>query len=153
MTGNITEEQFRKFCKDFVEKYEGRNFQELVKSLGGNINVAYCGYVENSLTINTENFGLTFGVNSYSGYTIFGYVKICESVFFDCYAGQGCNDFYTIEDLYKFFKMDYKESKEPSNVSKVTFNIPIETIKEDYIEFLSNKHNLNKESIELKIIM
>ena len=93
----------------------------------------------------------------HSGYTIFGYVKICESVFFDCYAGQGCNDFYTIEDLYKFFKMDYKETEEPTNVSKVnskvTFNVPIETIKDDYIELLSKKHNLNKESIELKIVM
>ena len=49
--------------------------------------------------------------------------------------------------------MDYKETKEPSNISKVTFNIPIETIKEDYIDMLSKKHNLNKESIELKIIM
>ena len=63
-------------------------------------------------------------------------------------------DFYTIEELYKFFKMDLKETTNFSKVnSKVTFNIPIETIKDDYIELLSKKHNLNKESIELKIIM
>lgn len=49
--------------------------------------------------------------------------------------------------------MDYKETKESTNIFKVTFNIPIETIKEDYIDLLSKKHNLNKESIELKIIM
>ena len=28
MTKNITEEQFKKFCKDFVEKYEETNIGE-----------------------------------------------------------------------------------------------------------------------------
>ena len=49
--------------------------------------------------------------------------------------------------------MNEKETKEPTNIPIVTFNISIETIKEDYIQFLSKKHNLNKKSIELKIIM
>ena len=152
---NITEEQFRKFCKDFVEKYEGMNFQELIERLGVDCDTVYKGICYSSLTFINRRYGLGFG--DYKDDTLaFGYNASDKYAFINCYGGHGCNYFYTIEDLYKFFKMDYKETKEtkePSNVSKVTFNIPIETIKEDYIEFLSNKHNLNKESIELKIIM
>ena len=154
MKGNITEDQFKKFCKDFVEKYEGRNFQELVKSLGKDWTTVYKGICNSSLMFINSCYGLGF-VDSKFGELIFGYQKCIKYVFVNIYIrGFGKESyFYTIEDLYKFFKMDYKETKEPSNVSKVTFNVPIETIKEDYIEFLSNKHNLNKESIELKIIM
>jgi len=107
----------------------------------------------NFLDIITENFGLIFGVNNNPNYTIFGYLENNKSVFINSY-GSSDNCFFTIEELYKFFKMDYNETTNFSKVnSKVTFNIPIETIKEDYIEFLSKKHNLIKESIELKILM
>ena len=148
---NITEEQFRKFCKDFVEKYEGRNFQELIESLCGSCKTVYKGICNSSLKFIDRKYGLGFGDFKYD-IPIFCYNNAKESIFINT-CGDYEKYFYTIEDLYKFFKMDYKETKEPSNISKVTFNVPIETIKEDYIEFLSNKHNLNKESIELKIIM
>ena len=54
MTGNISEEQFKKFCKDFVEKYEGRNFQELVKSLGEDGNVCFEGIVTRYLQLTMD---------------------------------------------------------------------------------------------------
>ena len=150
MSGNITEDQFKKFCKDFVEKYEGRNFKELVKSLGEDWNVCFKGIITKDLKFVACDFGLTFR-DLENQKPVFCHHTKYNNVFAEAYGNS--TNFSTIEDLYKFFKMDYKETKEPSNVSKVTFNIPIETIKEDYIEFLSNKHNLNKESIELKIIM
>ena len=152
MTGNITEEQFRKFCKDFVEKYEGMNFQELIERLGVDCDTVYKGICNTSLTFIIRCYGLGFG-DSKDDTLAFGYNASDIYAFINCYGGHGCNYFYTIEDLYKFFKMDYKETKEPSNISKVAFNIPIETIKEDDVEMLSKKHNINKESIELKIIM
>ena len=152
MTGNISEEQFKKFCKDFVEKYEGRNFQELVKSLGKNWKTEYIGNTTSSLAFVDRRYGLGFG-NNEDGICTFGYSKNLKLIFVNCYENLEGNYFYTIEDLYKFFKMNEKETKEPSNNYKVTFNIPIETIKDDYIEFLSKKHNINKESIELKILM
>ena len=152
MTGNITEEQFKKFCKDFVENYEGRNFQELVKSLGKDWKTEYRGNTTISLAFVDRCYGLGFG-NNEDDICAFGYNKNYKCVFVNCYGNLKDDHFYTIEDLYKFFKMYYKETKEPSNTYKVTFNIPIETIKEDYIEMLSKKHNLNKESIELKILM
>lgn len=99
-------------------------------------------------------FGLGF-VDSKDGVLIFGYQKYRKYVFANIFCGwleKECY-FYTIEELYKFFKMNEKETKEPTNIPIVTFNISIETIKEDYIQFLSKKHNLNKKSIELKIIM
>lgn len=49
MTGNITEEQFRKFCKDFIEKYEWRNFQDIIKSLGSDLKTIYNGICNISL--------------------------------------------------------------------------------------------------------
>ena len=152
MAGNITEEQFKKFCKDFVEKYEGRNFQELVKSLGGDYDVCYTRNVNKTLTIMPYYYGITLSVNNDLRPALFGYIKQLYCVFISIH-GKPTDVFFTIEDLYKFFKMNEKETTEPSNTTKVTFNIPIETIKDDYIELLSKKHNLNKESIELKIIM
>ena len=153
MSGNITEEQFKKFCKDFVEKYEGRNFQELVKSLGKDWKTEYKGNATSSLAFVDRRYGLGFG-NNEDGICTFGYSKNLKLIFVNCYENLEGNYFYTVEDLYKFFKMYYKETTNFSKVnSKVTFNIPIETIKEDYIEFLSKKHNLNKESIELEIVM
>ena len=149
---NITEEQFRKFCKDFVEKYEGRNFEKLVKSLGSDLKTVYNGICNISLKFIDRCYGLGFG-DYENNIPIFGYKNTDRSIFINNYGDNDNIYYYKIEDLYKFFKMDYKETKEPSNVSKVTFNIPIETIKEDYIDMLSKKHNLNKESIELKIIM
>ena len=152
MTGNITEEQFKKFCKDFVEKYEGKNFKELIESFGSDIYVANTGMIKNKISFESLSFGWCFWNENESGFALFGYENEHRTVFINTFGGYD-NWFYSIEELYKFFKMDYKETKEPTTVSKVTFNIPIETIKEDYIEFLSKKHNLNKESIELKIIM
>ena len=152
MTGNITEEQFKKFCKDFVEKYEGKNFKELVKSLGKDIVVANDGMVENKIIFKTVNYGLYFWNENSSPFGLFCYENESRTVYINTF-GSSDNDFYTIKELYKFFKMDFKETEELSNVSNVIFNIPIETLKEDYIDFLSKKHNLNKESIELKIIM
>ena len=150
MTGNITEEQFKKFCKDFVEKYEGRNFQELIRRLGGGWKTVYKNNIMNEFNFYNVGVGLSFGTH-FDG-LIFGHIKNFCYIFINSF-GSSNNNFYTIEDLYKFFKMDYKETKEPTNIPIVTFNISIETIKEDYIEILSKKHNLNKESIELKIIM
>ena len=154
MAGNITEEQFKKFCKDFVEKYEGRNFQELVKSLGKDWLTVFNGVVTKDLKVVNVCYGLVFRSTIYNS-SLFGYDVASKGCFNFTFGGSG--DFYTIEELYKFFKMDYKETEEPTNVSKVnskvTFNVPIETIKDDYIELLSKKHNLNKESIELKIVM
>ena len=152
MTGNITEEQFKEFCKDFVENYEGRNFQELIKSLGGDFETVYKGTCNNSLTFIDNYYGLCFG-DIKTNKLAFSLYRSNKLVFVNCCVGRRLNCFYTIEDLYKFFKMDLKETEKPSNDSKVTFNIPIEIIKEDYIEFLSKKHNLNKESLELKIVM
>ena len=152
MEGNITEEQFKKFCKDFVEKYEGRNFKELIESFGSDIYVANTGMIKNKISFESLSFGWCFWNENESGFALFGYENESRTVFINTF-GSSNNNFYSIEDLYKFFKMDYKETKESTNISKVTFNIPIETIKEDYIEFLSKKHNLNKESVELKIIM
>ena len=152
MKGNITEDQFKKFCKDFVEKYEGRYFQEIIKSLGSDLKTIYNGICNISLKFIDRGYCLGFG-DSKDDTLAFGYNASDKYAFINCYVRHGWNYFYTIENLYKFFKMDYKETKEPSNISKVTFNVPIETIKEDYIDLLSKKHNLNKESIELKIIM
>ena len=80
MSGNITEEQFVKFCEDFVEKYEGRNFQELVRSLGSDISVAYHGKVNTSLTFTEANFGMYFGKYNELSQAVFGYF-----IFLHCY--------------------------------------------------------------------
>ena len=61
MTGNITEEQFKKFCKDFIEKYEGWNFQELIKSLVVDCDTVYKGICNTSLTFINRCYGLGFG--------------------------------------------------------------------------------------------
>ena len=152
MTGNITEEQFKKFCKDFVEKYEGKNFKELIESFGSDIYVANTGMIKNKISFKSLSFGWCFWNENESGFALFGYESEPRTVFIESF-GSSNNNFYTIEELYKFFKMNEKETKEPTNIPIVTFNISIETIKEDYIQFLSKKHNLNKKSIELKIIM
>ena len=151
MEGNITEEQFKKFCKDFVEKYEGRSFPEIIGRLGKGWNLSFKGNITNDFKFYKYGDFMNFGL-SYLVSVLFCYVGQAHYIFINTFDGSD-NYFHTIEDLYKFFKMDYKETKEPSNISKVTFDIPIETIKEDYVEMLSKKHNLNKESIELKIIM
>ena len=108
MNGNITEEQFKKFCKDFVEKYEGRNFQELVKSLGGDWKTEYIGNITSSLSFVDRCYGLGFG-NIEDDICAFGYDKNIKYIFVncygDCYGDSDANFFYTIEELYKFFKM------------------------------------------------
>ena len=152
MTGNITEEQFKKFCKNFVEKYEGKNFKELIKSLRSDIIAANNGIVENKIKFESLSYGWSFCNENSSPYALFAYENAYRTVFINTF-GSPDNSFYSIKELYKFFKMDFKETEELSNVSNVIFNIPIETLKEDYIEFLSKKHNLNKESIELNVIM
>ena len=86
MTGNITEEQFKKFCKDFVEKYEGRNFQELIKSLGGDVKTVYEGICNNSLTFIVRNYGLGFG-DVKTDKLAFGIAYQDKHVFINCCGG------------------------------------------------------------------
>ena len=145
MSGNITEEQFKKFCKDFVEKYEGMNFQELIiKSLGRNVNVSYYGIIANCLTINTEKYGMSLGVDNYHCYNLFGYVKNAKTIFINSF-GSSDNYFNTIEDLYKFFKMNEKETIE------ITLEVNLEDILKTYKEDISKKLGLSSENIKINL--
>ena len=146
----ITIEQFEKFCKDFVEKYNGRYFKDIAKEIG----------IEEEVSNDLVNRDYKTHDNYYCLHSLIfseyydSPIYLCDGkIKINCRLGTVIKPFETIEDAYKFFKMDLKETEKPSNVSKVTFNIPIEIIKEDYIEFISKKHNLNKESLELKIVM
>ena len=103
-TGNITEEQFKNFCYDFIEKYEGRNFQELIKSLGKDLETEYKGICDSSLTFIGRKYGLGFG-NFENNIPIFCYNSSDKYIFINCFCSTENDYFYTIKDLYKFFKM------------------------------------------------
>ena len=102
MAGNITEEQFKKFCKDFVEKYEGKNFKELIESFGSEIYVANTGMIKNKISFKSLSFGWCFWNENESGFALFGYESEPRTVFIESF-GSSNNNFYTIEELYKFF--------------------------------------------------
>ena len=150
MKGNITEEQFKKFCKDFVEKYEGRNFKELIESLGEDWNVCFTGIITKDLKFKACDFGLTFR-DLENHKSVFCLHTKYNYVFVDVY-GYSTN-FRTKEDLYKFFKMNEKETEEPSNISMVTFDVSLEVLKKEYIKILSEKHNITKNLIKLNVTL
>ena len=102
MAGNITEEQFRKFCKDFVEKYEGRYFQEIIKSLGEDLKVSHQDIISKNSEIIHVSHGLAFWVDEQRT-PMFCYMESNNSVFINTCGSS--DNFYTIKDLYKFFKM------------------------------------------------
>lgn len=142
MIGNITEEQFRKFCKDFVEKYEGRNFSELVKSLGEDWNVCFTGIITKDLKFEALDFGWAFR-DFENQQLVFCHHTKYKYVFAD--ADGNSTNFYTIEDLYKFFKMDVKETIE------ITLEINLEDILRAYKEDISKKLGLSLENIKINL--
>ena len=147
MSGNITEEQFVKFCEDFVEKYEGRNFQELVRSLGSDISVAYHGKVNTSLTFTEANFGMYFGKYNELSQAVFGYLKNDKTIFINSFVVFD-NYFHNIEDIYKLFKMNEKENKE---TIEITLEVNLEDILKIYKEDISKKLGIASENIKINL--
>ena len=145
MIGNITEEQFKKFCKDFVEKYEGRNFKELVKSLGEDWNVCFKGIITKDLKFVARVFGLTFR-DLENQKPVFCHHTKYNYVFVDAY-GNSIN-FSTIEDLYKFFKMNEKENKE---TIEITLEVNLEDILKMYKEDISKKLGMSSDNIKINL--
>ena len=132
MSGKITKEQFKKFCKDFVEKYEGRNFKELIESLGEDWNLCFTGIITKDLKFEACDFGWTFR-DLENQKSLFCLHTKYNYVFVEAYGN--FTNFHTIEDLYKFFKMNEKETEEPSNISMVTFDVSIEVLKKEYMNY------------------
>lgn len=66
-----------------------------------------------------------------------------KNVFADAYGNS--TDFHTIEDLYKFFKMDVKETIE------ITLEINLEDILRAYKEDISKKLGLSLENIKINL--
>jgi len=141
MTGNITEEQFKKFCKDFVEKYEGRNYKELIRSLGGDWYVCFNGIITKDLKFATKSDnGLKF-CDTINGKNLFFYHVTGNYVFVDVYDYS--TDFYTIEDLYKFFKMN--------ETIEITLEVNLEDILKIYKEDISKKLGIASENIKINL--
>lgn len=145
MIGNITEEQFKKFCKDFVEKYEGRNFKELVKSLGEDWNVCFKGIITKDLKFVACDFGLTFR-DLENQKPVFCHRTKYNYVFVDAYGNS--TTFSTIEDLYKFFKMNEKENKE---TIEITLEVNLEDILKMYKEDISKKLGMSSDNIKINL--
>ena len=146
MTGNITEEQFKKFCKDFIEKYEGKNFQELIKSLGENWHVCFKGIITKDLEFEACDFGLTFR-DLKNQKSVFCHHTEVKFVFVDAYGYSTI--FYTIEDLYKFFKLNEKETNKIT--LEVTLEVNLEDILKTYKEDISKKLGLSSENIKINL--
>lgn len=142
MSGNITEDQFKKFCKDFVEKYEGKNFKELIESLGEDWNVCFTGIITKDLKFETLDSGWAFCDFENRNY-VFCHNTQYKNVFADAYGYS--TDFHTIEDLYKFFKMDVKETIE------ITLEINLEDILRAYKEDISKKLGLSLENVKINL--
>lgn len=142
MSGNITEDQFKKFCKDFVEKYEGKNFKELIESLGEDWNVCFTGIITKDLKFEAWDLGLVF-CDFENQKIVFCHNTQYKNVFADAYGYS--TDFHTIEDLYKFFKMDVKETVE------ITLEINLEDILRAYKEDISKKLGLSLENVKINL--
>ena len=142
MSGNITEDQFKKFCKDFVEKYEGKNFKELIESLGEDWNVCFTGIITKDLKFETLDFGWAF-CDFENQKFVFYHNTQYKNVFADAYGNS--TDFHTIEDLYKFFKMDVKETIE------ITLEVNLEDVLKTYKEDISKKLGLSSENIKINL--
>ena len=148
MTGNITKEQFKKFCKDFIEKYEGWNFQELIiKRLCVDCDTVYKGICNTSLTFVYRCYGLGFG-DCENDILVFGQCDLDKCIFINCHDGKGVKYFYTIEDLYKFFKMNEKENKE---TNEITLEVNLEDILKMYKEDISKKLGMSSDNIKINL--
>ena len=146
MKGNITEEQFKKFCKDFVEKYEGRNFKELIESLGEDWNLCFKGIITKDLEFEACDFGLTFR-DLKNQKSVFCHHTEVKFVFVESYGYS--TKFNTIEDLYKFFKLNEKETNKIT--LEVTIEVNLEDILKTYKEDISKKLGISSENIKINL--
>ena len=64
-------------------------------------------------------------------------------------ANGNSTDFYTIEDLYKFFKLNGKETNEIT--LEVTLEVNLEDILKIYKEDISKKLGLSSENIKINL--
>ena len=146
MAGNITKEQFEKFCKDFVEKYEGRYFQDIARELG------IKGRVTNDLI--TKNYKLSSPDFSnpillYTDYInaplfMSGYCILINGSF-----GEINIKFGNIEDAYKFFKIGERTEK---TSPKIVLNVSLEDLKKVYIEKFCKEHSIEISDVSLNVV-
>ena len=134
----ITVEQFEKFCKDFVEKYEGRYFQDIARELG------IKGRVTNDLI--TKNYKLSSPdfSNPLLLYTDYINAPLFMSGYGIRINGYNmCIKFENIEDAYKFFKIG-----EP----KIVLNVSLEDLKKVYIEKFCKEHSIEISDVSLNVV-
>lgn len=148
MTGNITEEQFVKFCEDFVNKFKGKNFHNVVKSFHNSMNASYHGVID-CFMFECKSYELTYGEMFKS--CLFCYNKYSHYMYINClgksYELQKCY-FHNIEDIYKFFKMNEEENKE---TIEITLEVNLEDILKIYKEDISKKLGIASENIKINL--
>ena len=139
----ITEEEFKIFCKDFVEKYEGCNFAEIAKQLNINGRVINAKIEDNyKVTRKTPSMlGLDYGTDE--GFVLYLYQGYLHINGFDMDI-----KFYHIEDAYTFFKIDHENTKE---CKTIIVNVSMEELKKVYIEKFAREHCFVCDEISLNI--
>lgn len=139
----ITEEEFKIFCKDFVEKYEGCNFAAIASQLN------IYGRVINAKIEDNYKFtrripsmlGLNYGTDEDSVLYLYqGYLYING---FDMDI-----KFYHIEDAYTCFKIDHENTKE---CKTIIVNVSMKELKKVYIEKFAREHCFDCDEITLNI--
>ena len=139
----VTEEEFKIFCKDFVEKYEGCNFAVIANQLNIKERVINAKIEDNykftrkSPSILALNFGTDEGtvLYLYQGYFYINGFDVDIK-------------FYHIEDAYTFFKIDRENTKESHTI---IVNVSMEELKKVYIEKFAREHGFVCDEISLNI--
>ena len=141
----ITEEEFKIFCKDFVEKYEGCNFAAIVSQLNINGRAINAKIEDNyKFTRKTPSMlVLDYGTGGRLVlYLHQGYLRI------NGIDGNGDIKFYHIEDAYTFFKIDHENTKE---CKTIIVNVSMKELKKVYIEKFAREHGFVCDEISLNI--
>ena len=142
----ITIEQFEKFCKDFVEKYNGRYFKDIAKEIGIEEEVSNDLVNRDYKTHDNQHYLHSLIFSEYYDSPIYlcdGKIKI------NCRIGTVIKPFETIEEAYKFFKLNTKTSKE---TSKMVVNVSLEGLKKVYIENFCKDHNFNVSEVSVNVV-
>ena len=142
----ITIEQFEKFCKDFVEKYNGRYFKDIAKEIG----------IEEEVSNDLVNRDYKTHDNYYCLHSLIfseyydSPIYLCDGkIKINCRLGTVIKPFETIEDAYKFFKIGERTEK---TSPKIVLNVSLEDLKKVYIEKFCKDHNFNISEVSVNVV-
>ena len=139
----ITEEEFKIFCKDFVEKYEGCNFAAIVSQLNIKERVINAKIEDNYKLIRKTPSMLCLDYGTDEGSVLYLYQGYL------CINGFDMDiKFYHIEDAYTCFKIDHENTKE---CKTIIVNVSMKELKKVYIEKFAREHCFGCDEITLNI--